>query len=467
MGTSSLHLVESDPTAAFRGGPRACPVRPPTPVGFLAGLALAAMLAGCQSAPVRLMPTPVPLVDGYVDPFVAAGAEPRGADVPVFYVTNRAAPVEKPEPVHAIIPTDTLRMGVAHVRIGDGTLDWDTLHRLSTSADAGDRPILELLSLGQIGKLGPRERVEDAPAVQAFFRAIDDALAASPTAELLIYVHGANNTVARSAAQASQFRHFTGRNMVVVAFMWPSAGSILRYFTDVGNARATVDPFARFVELLAGHTRAASIDVLAYSAGAQVASPALARLATPLPGESREALRARLRLGQVYFAAPDVDTRRFVEDLRRYVDLADRVTLSINLDDSVLRFAAAANRASRAGRPDLGELSAAQTTFLVDASQAFGFDVLNVDPGTIPNLPPRSHAFWYEDPWVSGDLLVQVLLNLPPGLRGLDPRSTPDGKRYWGFPVDFDARVRRIVREAFQGGGRAGPWPTRDPLAPR
>lgn len=51
---------------------------------MLAGLVLAVLLAGCQSAPVRLMPTPAPFVDGYVDPFVAAGTEPKGAEVPVF-----------------------------------------------------------------------------------------------------------------------------------------------------------------------------------------------------------------------------------------------------------------------------------------------------------------------------------------------------------------------------------------------
>lgn len=440
--------------------------------GILA-LALVATLAGCQSAPVRLMPTPAPLVDGYVDPFATLDNEIKGAEVPVFYATNRGVVTEKPEPVHSILPSDTLRMGIAHVRIGDGTLDWETLHRLSTSADPKDRPILELTSLEQLAKLGSRERADDVPEVLAFFRMVDEALAASPTSELLVYVHGANNIVPRSAAQASQFRHFTGRRMVVVAFMWPSAGSLLRYLTDVGNAAASVEPFARFLELLAQHTRASQIDVLAYSAGAQVTSPALASLGTPRPGETRDALRQRLRLGQVYFAAPDVDTRRFVDDLKAYSDLTDSVTLSINLNDSVLRFAAMANRASRAGRPDLRELSPAQTEFLIESSQALRFDVLNVDPESIPNLPRRSHAFWYEDPWVSGDLLVKILLNRPPEQRGLDPQATPDGKRYWGFPIDFDQRVRRIVRAALAPGAtreeapQEPPWeqPAPDPGA--
>jgi len=41
--------------------------------GPLAAVLLAALLAGCQT-PVRLMPTPVPFVDGYIDPFASAGA---------------------------------------------------------------------------------------------------------------------------------------------------------------------------------------------------------------------------------------------------------------------------------------------------------------------------------------------------------------------------------------------------------
>jgi esterase/lipase superfamily enzyme len=417
-----------------------------SPVAVAATLAMIA-LTGCQSAPVRLMPTPVPLVGGYVDPFTKADIPIEGTEVPVFYATNRSVLVEKPEPVHLIVPSGTLRMGVAQVRIGDDTLDWEELHRLSTSADETERPILKLEAMEQLATLDPDESVADSEATQAFFARINEALAASPNSELVVYVHGSNNTVPRAAAQASQFRHFTGRRMVVVAFMWPSAGSILRYLTDVGNAAATVDTFARFIELLGEHTNATMIDVLAYSAGAQVISPALASLGTPRDGETRTALRERLRLGQIYFAAPDIDTRRFVDDMKAYVDLTDRVSLSLNLNDSVLRFAAMVSRASRAGRPDVTELSAEQSQFLIDASAALRFDVINVNPEDIPNLPRGSHDFWFHDAWVSGDLLVQFLLNREPARRGLEPNTSPSGKPYWMFPSDFDQRVRRILSD--------------------
>jgi esterase/lipase superfamily enzyme len=410
----------------------------------LAALLLATLLAGCES-PVRLMPTPVSFRSGDVDPFALAGTTALGTDVPVLYATNRGAVIEKPEPIHTILPSERLRMGVAHVRIGDDTLDWDTLHRLSTSDDPEERPIVQLKSLEPIASLGPKDTVAGSPDAQAFFALVNKAL------ELLVYVHGSNNTMPRAAAQAAQLRHFTGRRMVVVAFLWPSGGSIMKYFTDVANAAASVDPFVRLIELLATHTQATGIDVLAYSAGAQIVSPGLARLGTPRPGESPEQMRQRLRLSQIYFAAPDIDTRRFVDDLAHYVGAVDRVSIAANLNDSALRFANLVHRASRAGRPNPSELDAAQTDFLLEASRKLGFDLLKVDPNDIPQLPQKSHAFWYEDPWVSSDLLGLMLLNAAPQRRGLASQSTERGVLYWTFPPDFDERVLRLFVPAAPG----------------
>ena len=413
----------------------------------LALLCLALLLAGCAS-PVRLMPTPVAFRSGEVDPFAQAGTSAQGTDVPVLYVTNRGAVIEKPEPIYTFLPSERLRMGVAHVRIGDESLDWETLHRLSTSDDPGDRPIVKLDWLEPMASLGPNDLIADSGDAKALLALVDKALAASASRDLLIYVHGSNNTLPRAAAQAAQLRHFTGRRMVVLAFLWPSGGSILRYFTDVANAAASVEPFVRLVELLAEHTQAANIDVLAYSAGAQITSPGLVKLGTPRPGETREQLRRRLRLGEVYFAAPDIDTRRFVDDLGGYLDLVNRVTIAANLNDSALRFASLVHRASRAGRPDPTELDAEQTAFMIEASNQLGFDLIKVNPEDIPKLPRTSHAFWYEDPWVSGDLLGLMLLKAAPPQRGLDAQSGPRASRYWTFPPDFDERVKQLFMPA-------------------
>ena len=423
---------------------------------LLAALLLAIVSAACQT-PVRLMPTPVSFSTGEVDPFEKAGSSAKGTDVPVLYATNRGALIEWPEPIYTILPSEQVRVGIAHVRIGDDGLDWETLHRLSTSDEPGKRPIVQLDWLEPKGALRGDGGAASRTDMRAFFALVDQALAASASRDLVVYIHGANNTVPRAAAQAAQLRHFMGRRVVVLTFMWPSAGSVLRYLTDVASAAASVEPFARLVEALAANTKASAIDIVAYSAGAQVASPGLFLLATTRPGESHAAIRERLRLRNVYYAAPDIDTRRFLEELRDYVDIVERVTIAANLNDSALRVAEIIHGASRAGRPDTDELDAEQTTFLIEASQRLGFDVIKVNPEDIPGLGPRSHAFWYEEPWVSSDLLGLLLLNAGPAQRGLVEQTGPRGARYWTFPPDFYERVVRLFTQAPSGAPASVP----------
>jgi esterase/lipase superfamily enzyme len=101
-----------------------------------------------------------------------------------------------------------------------------------------------------------------------------------------------------------------------------------------------------------------------------------------------------LRLGQIDFAAPDIDARLFVDQLGVYAGLAERVSLAVNLNDSALAWAERFNRGgSRAGRPNPTGLGVEQTGFLVDATLRLSFDLIKVDLNDIPNLPLRSHAF--------------------------------------------------------------------------
>jgi hypothetical protein len=169
---------------------------------------------------------------------------------------------------------------------------------------------------------------------------------------------------------------------------------------------------------------------MTYSAGGTVGSTGLAHLAQTTPG---------VRLGEVYHAAPDADFRRFVDDLAAYAPRAARVTTAVNLGDSALRLAAAVNRASRAGRPDLQELDPTSATWLLDASREHGIDILQVRPENMPDMPANSHTFWYDDPWVSNDLLLLLLFGLPPETRALVSAATPSGAEYSTFPPDYPA----------------------------
>lgn len=176
---------------------------------------------------------------------------------------------------------------------------------------------------------------------------IDKALAASNDKNLTIYVHGANTGVT-AAAQAAQYRHLPGRNSVP-PYIWPSPRKASCVFQDAPTRPAPHPRPPTWSACCRCIPRPGRINVIAYSSGAMVASGGLARLDTPDPRFPQDSLR----LGEVYYAAPDADFRTFVGYLQRQKGIGKRATVAINMHDSVLRRSSLHQRASRAGRPDL------------------------------------------------------------------------------------------------------------------
>ena len=416
---------------------------------FLFLLAVTCLLGACQSQPpVRLMPPPEAFVKSDNNLFSVNQNLKPSENIQVFYATNRK-PVGGPDnQSYSRTPTDDLHLGVADLSIGGGEITWEALYKLSTQADGEDlRPEILLTSLHQKAQVSPLLGDSSGGADGlAFFRLIDQALAASNDKNLTIYVHGANTGVQRATAQAAQYRHFTGRNSVVLSYIWPSAESFLRFSQDVANTARTAPTFAHLIRMLSLHTQARQINVIAYSSGAMVASGGLARLDTPDPRFPPDSLR----LGEVYYAAPDADFRTFVGYLQRQKGIGKRATVAINMDDSVLMWSSLHQRASRAGRPDLTELSGEDTRWLLQAAADDAIDVLWVKPEGLPGLAQRSHTFWYDHPWVSTDLLLKMLFGLPPNARGLEAGKSAQGVQYWEFPPDYGQRLWPLMQRLGQ-----------------
>ncbi|KAB7644112.1 alpha/beta hydrolase [Polymorphobacter fuscus] len=389
--------------------------------------------------PMRLMPTPKLFLDGAPDAFAANPALAKTNGIEIFYATNRLPVGPRTSRTYAVVPGRELKLGVATIRIGGPETSWETIYAMSTNVVDDQRPRLNLQTLAEMASVDEDDR-RLSPGTRAWLALVNAAIDRSPDKDIIIYVHGANSTVERAAGQAAQLRHFTGQNSVVLLFAWPTAENFLRYPRDMVTAFGAAPQLARLVGLLARQTRARNIDVLTYSAGGTVGSEGLALVGR----QARLAGAADPRLGEVYHAAPDADTRGFVDDLRDYAGVARRVTVAANMGDVTLRLSQAANRGSRAGRPDIAELSANQTRFLLDATQAKGVELLRVRPEDIPDLSDRSHSFWYNDPWVSSDVLITFLFHLPPGERGL-VAGDAGGAVYWGFPPDYPARLPGVL----------------------
>jgi len=404
------------------------------------------LLGGCSTT-VRLMPTPTLFTTG--DPGLLEAEADLGQEttIEILYATNRL-PVGPPNARHyAGIQSNQVRLGVATLQVGDGTKTRESLRTMSTSVVEGERPKITLKATREIAVLEDGTQAPG-PDAQAFIDHVDELLGRGGNRDLLIYVHGANTDFESAAAQAAQFQHFLGRDAVVIVFAWPSAGSLLRYGRDVATTRRSVPVFARLLEQVSEHTQAAHLNVLAYSAGAMIASPGLARAADDVAAIADP---VRLRLGEVYYAAPDIDLPVFVDNLPRYQDQVRRVTVAINLSDRALSFAQWVHRVSRAGRPNLADIGPEETRWLVEASGRQELDVLSISAEDLPGLPADSHSFWYDHPWVSSDVLLKLRFHAPPSARGLNHNSTDIELAFWTFPADYPQRLPAVVRELAPG----------------
>jgi esterase/lipase superfamily enzyme len=409
-------------------------------------LAAAWLLGGCSST-VRLMPTPTLFTSDDPDLLEAAADMGQDTTIEILYATNRV-PVGPPDARHYTrMRSNEVRLGVATLRVGDGTKSWESLHAMSTSVVEGERPKITLQATREMAVLEDG-RTALRPETEAFIAHADELLHRRGNRDLLIYVHGANTDFERAAAQAAQFQHFLGRDAVVMLFAWPSAGTLLRYGRDVATTRRSEPVFARLLQQVSDHTQAAHLNVLAYSAGAMIASPGLARAADEAAANGNP---APLRLGEVYYAAPDIDFPVFVDNLPRYEGLVRRVTVAVNLSDRALSFAQWRHRVSRAGRPNLAEIGPEETRWLVEASGREELDVLSIRAEDLPGLPADSHAFWYDHPWVSSDVLLKLRFHAPPPARGLDHNSNDIELAFWTFPADYPQRLPAVVRQLAAG----------------
>lgn len=407
-------------------------------------------VTGCQST-VYMMPTPELLRTGQRDPFAVNPEQALSSDVRVAYATNRLRASDSGRRPYVTLFDKNLRFGFATVRLGSEEASADDLHAASTAAERQFAVPLSLVTTSEHATLSAAPGSTLTTEARAFFGEVNAALERSRDPDITVYLHGANNSFYRSSAQAAQYAHFTGRNSVVMLFSWPSAESILRYAVDVNNARRTVPVFAKFLELLARHTDARYIDVLAYSAGAQVLSPALASLRAKHASEEEGALRKRFRLGEIYYAAPDVDFGTFLHDLATYDGMVQHVTLALNPNDSVLGFASRYHGVSRAGRPDPEELTPEETRLVQKAFGEMAFDLLWIEPDAIPGLARGAHAFWYNHPWVSTDVLIQLLFQARPAERGLTPLEGIEGRRAWTFGPDYPQRAIEAIEQLTAG----------------
>jgi esterase/lipase superfamily enzyme len=317
----------------------------------------------------------------------------RYLEIPVLYATDRA-PAEpgggdpygggRGEPAY----------GVARVSVPDdhrmGALEKPRLWKLQFRDDPAKHVVLH---------------GADALARAAFVDRATEALDSSTTSEALVFVHGYNVTFADAARRAAQIAYDLQFDGLPLLYSWPSEGTTLRYPTDADNSLWTRPHFADFLRLALRELAARRLHLLAHSMGNRVVAQGLADLTA---AESAG-------LGQVIFAAPDVDAAVFTQLAGQFVRRADRYTLYASANDVALRASQQLVRYPRAGQAGAGIV-------VVDGIDTIDASLL--DTGLM------SHSYFGDRTSLLFDLFSLIRNGLAPGERfGL---SRADAG-YWVF----------------------------------
>jgi pimeloyl-ACP methyl ester carboxylesterase len=403
------------------------------------------ILSGCGQPVYYLMPDPVA---DHRSSYEFTPDEDKNGTILIGFATNRLIAPADSGKYYAKEYDQDLRFGNAFVQIGSGDETWDEILDVSLEANRGEDVPLTLTGVHRMGRLPATAGLDNLPPdIKRLFDNVNTRAQRYPIKEVTVYLHGANTSFYRAAALGAQYHHFSGRLAPFIVYAWPSAESLLQYKKDVINAEATVPAFVRFIKLLAQNTNVEKINILAYSAGAQLATKALAALGSDQGDADRERYRKSLRLGTVYYAAPDADFETFIGQLRTYIDLVDNVTITINRNDSVLKLSERFHKGSRLGMPDPDETDPSDREWASAQTRTDNLDIIEIDAGVIPNIEAGAHNYWYNSPWVSTDTMLLLLAHIKPEDRGLVSTRGENSGEIWTFPPDYDQRVARKIAE--------------------
>jgi esterase/lipase superfamily enzyme len=188
--------------------------------------------------------------------------------------------------------------------------------------------------------------------------------------DVLIYVHGFNQTFQYSAVAAARLSAGVGFAGETIAFSWPSKGSLLDYWYDRESAMWSRDALELVLARLIENPNVARIHVVAHSIGTMLAMESLRQ------AYARRGPRFLARIGAVVFAAPDIDMDVFKSSVARIGSLASRITVVAATNDRALAVSGwMAGGVTRVGAADKSELKRLGL-HVIDASHQ-GWGVIN------------------------------------------------------------------------------------------
>ena len=442
---------------------------------LMPGIAILAivLIGGCATSARQLMPTPVlyqlPGGQAVFEPDVEVSQSP---DLDLLFITDRAPPTAAELDAHAKdeAPLAYGQERARHIAFGSvrvrmvPALDWDTLREQSQLAERTREVNLELGTVRELGVYPEepypvskgvdgkvlRDRAELArhfEAKAALQGEVERRLAQAPKKELMLYVHGFNETFATAAYTAAELCHFLGREQVCAFFTWPASTTgnfLISYTTTTESADYAVAHLKKTIRTLATTPGLERLQLLAHSRGTALTLRAVSELVTEAIAAGKEPIDL-YKIDNLVLLSPDIDVDIAGQQITGFLSdpelmtvwpegrlprvLQGRLTIYASPEDRALLV----SRILFRSRNRVGQL---RPEDIPDRAQRYFETVGRIDlisyQGKRTDL--FGHSYFTTNPQVSSDLIELIRYDKQLGEPGRELIKT--GRVTWEFPVD-------------------------------
>jgi esterase/lipase superfamily enzyme len=166
---------------------------------------------------------------------------------------------------------------------------------------------------------------------------------AGGTRDVLVYVHGFNETFESATLDAARLSDALAFRGDTVVFSWPSRDSVFDYMADRESAVWSRDALEDVFATLLTDPKIGRVHVVAHSMGGMLTVEALRQVYSSKKGFMSH-------FGAIVFASPDIDMDGFSASVRRMGEMHRQMTVITSLDDRALALSASLSGGKRVGR---------------------------------------------------------------------------------------------------------------------
>lgn len=410
---------------------------------LLAALTIFMGLSACS--PVRVLaPTPNIFTSGaYPQSEISQGY--RTAEAPVFFITDRNATHQGGALSYGNERSSSMAFGASTVAFGKDQ-NWQTLSAASGQRTRAKKLPLNIIENEEILRFEPTPtqfRVVNGKPVKlpeavvsynrkraAFQDEIREQMRIAGKNEVIIFVHGFNNSFEDGVFSLSDIWHFSGRNGVPIAYSWPAgAGGLFGYFKDRESGEFTVFHMKELLTQLSEIPELRKIHIIAHSRGTDVTTTALRELIIAVRSQGKNP-KTVLKIENLIMAAPDLDfsvvrQRLIAEGFGASVG---QITVYMNRGDTALGISQRLMAGQRLGKLTSGDLKPAEREIFEEVKTVNFINVEGVRGLT-------GHAYYRTNRNVLSDIATIIRQSAVPGSPSR-PLDRIDGN-FWNMPSEY------------------------------